>query len=77
MDIIPHARFVFSIFIFGLFFAVFDPILRYITGFDTFSEGIGTTYGVFLMFLWVGLPLVNLFVQGILLLRHVQRRKPI
>ena len=49
MDIIPFARFVFSIFIFGLMFAVFDPILTYVTGFTDFADGLATTEGTLLM----------------------------
>ena len=74
MDIIPFARFAFSIFIFGLMFAVFSPILEYVTGFDNFSAGLATTEGTLLMLFWVALPLVNLFVQGVLLLMTMQKR---
>ena len=76
MDVIPFARFVFSIFIFWLMWAVFDPILTYVTGFADFSDGLATTEGTLLMIFWVALPLINLFVQGVLLLMSMQRRKP-
>jgi hypothetical protein len=70
MDIIPVARFVFSIFIFGLMYYMFDGVLTTVTNlFGTVDQ-----YGAFLLLMWLGLPLINLFVQGILLLMEVQRR---
>jgi len=71
MDVIPVARFIFSIFIFGLMFFMFDNVL------DTVINMFGTVdqYGVFLLLMWMALPLINLFAQGILLLMEVQKRR--
>ena len=75
MNIIPFARFAFSVFIFGLMFAVFNPVLTYVTGFPTAAEGMATSEGTLLMLFWVALPAFNVFVQGILLLMSMQRRR--
>ena len=75
MDAIPYIRFAFSIFVFGLLVATFGPVLELVTGDAMFSSAGESIWGVLLMVFWVYLPLVNVFVQGILLLMHVQKRR--
>ena len=71
MDVIPVARFMFSVFLFGLMFYMFDNVKTVVT--DMF--GTGGTYGGFILLMWMALPIINLFIQGILLLMEVQKRR--
>lgn len=75
MNSIPYIRFAVSIFVFGLLVATFGPVLELVTGNETFASAGESIYGVALMVMWVYLPLVNVFVQGVLLLMHVQKRR--
>jgi len=71
LDIIPVARFVFSLWIFGIMFYMFDNVLTFVR--DTLSTT--DNFAGFLLLMWLALPLINLFIQGILLLMHVQKRR--
>ena len=71
MDIIPVARFVFSLFIFGIMYYMFDNVLTIVR--ETLTDN--DIFAGFLLLMWLALPLVNLFIQGILLLMEVQKRR--
>jgi len=50
---------------------MFDNALTTVT--DMF--GTGDKFGGFLLLMWMALPLIHVFVQGILLLMESQRRR--
>ena len=53
---------------------MFDGVLTTVK--DVFyPTGAIDMYGQFLLLMWLALPLINLFVQGILLLMEVQKRR--
>ena len=71
MDVVPHARFVITLFVAGLMIYIFNNAMGVIQEFIT-AEGI---YYNLISALWHGVVFIVVFVEAIRYIRAVQERK--
>lgn len=70
MTFIPVFRFIASLIIFGLLFYAYNPIVEFL---QTDYPVVGI-YATAMFFLWIILPGVNVFGQGIRMVMAMQRK---
>jgi len=63
-----------AIFIFGLMWFVFNPIVSGLSGFFGITAST-SVYSAAMFFLWMALPAVNLFVSGIRFIMGMQKQR--
>jgi len=73
IDYIPTFRFIVALVLFGLFWFVFDPIINGLSSFFGVTPASGI-YAQAMFFLWMVLPVINLFGSGVKLVMEMQRQ---